>query len=201
MNKANSDSKPAPLGRTKIMDALRHLLAKEDFNSITTAEISKTSGVNEALIYRYFGDKRGLLHAVLDEYNLEFITQIEQDLKGIEGSINKLRKLIWSTFYFYNKDRIFSKILLLEVRNYPGFFKSNTYNVIRRYTTMILEIVKEGVECHEIRNDIEPTRIRQIILGGIEHLTLPAIIFQKDININELQKQLCAVLFDGIRLQ
>ena len=30
---------------------MRQLLATKDFNSITTVEISKTAGVNEALIY------------------------------------------------------------------------------------------------------------------------------------------------------
>ena len=51
-----------PPGKIKIAEALRILLKEKDFNSITTADISRTSGVNEALIYRYYKDKRGLLH-------------------------------------------------------------------------------------------------------------------------------------------
>ena len=51
-----------PPGGIKIAMALRDLLENKDFNSITTAEIAQASGVNEALIYRYFGSKRDLLH-------------------------------------------------------------------------------------------------------------------------------------------
>ncbi|MEK6196201.1 MAG: TetR/AcrR family transcriptional regulator, partial [Deltaproteobacteria bacterium] len=54
-----------PPARLKLAAAMRRLLRTKDFNSITTAEISRTAKANEALIYRYFKDKRGLLHHVL----------------------------------------------------------------------------------------------------------------------------------------
>ena len=187
-----------PPGRIKLVDAMRELLAVKDFNSITTAELSRTSGVNEALIYRYFGDKRGLLHAVLSEYTEAFLSNIVRDLKGIEGAINKLRKLIWSSLYFYNKDRLFTKILLLEVRNCPDYFNSETYKMVRHYAGMMLEIIRDGVENGDIRNDINPINIRQIILGSIEHLILPAIIYEKEMNVDDLYEDLCNIVFKGI---
>ena len=51
-----------PPGRVKIVQALVGLLVRKDFNAITTAEIAKTAGVTEALIYKYFKDKRDLLY-------------------------------------------------------------------------------------------------------------------------------------------
>lgn len=188
-----------PSGRIKLADALRELLARKDFSSITTAEIAKTSGVNEALIYRYFGDKRGLLHAVLDEYLENFVEQVHWGLKGIEGAENKLRKLIWSSFYFYDQDRVFSKILLLEVRNYPGYFASETYEIVRQYSNMMLDIIREGMEKKEIRSDLQARSIRQVILGGVEHLVLPAVINDGPIDPDALTEQFCALMFEGTR--
>ena len=60
--------KPYPPGRIKIADAFIALLEQKEFSAITTAEIAKNAGVTEALIYKYFEDKRGLLHQVLKEY-------------------------------------------------------------------------------------------------------------------------------------
>ena len=48
-----------PPGRIKIVEAVKHLLENRDFQAITTAEIAKTAGVTEPLIYKYFKDKRG----------------------------------------------------------------------------------------------------------------------------------------------
>ena len=189
---------PKPSGRTKLADALRQLLAKKDFSSITTAEISRTSGVNESLIYRYFGDKRGLLHAVLDEYLENFVEQVDWGLRGIEGAKNKLRKYIWSTIYFYDQDRVFSKILLLEVRNYPGYFTSETYGIVKQYTSLMLQLIEDGIKSGEIRKDLDPRSIRQIVLGGIEHLVLPAVINDGPLDPDLLTDQFCLLIFGGI---
>jgi TetR/AcrR family transcriptional regulator, fatty acid metabolism regulator protein len=188
-----------PPGRIKIANALRELLSEKDFNSITTSEISSKSGVNEALIYRYFGDKRGLLHQVLKEHLDEFVHRISLDFKSKSGALNKLRKMIQSSIEFYDEDRVFSKMLLVEVRNYPGYFESETYMTIKQYTNMLLAAIKEGMSRGEIRSDISPTFLRQIILGAIEHMVLPALIHNSRIDVDEYQKEICRIIFENIQ--
>ena len=187
-----------PPGKVKIAEALKILLREKDFNSITTADIARTAGVNEALIYRYFKNKRGLLHDVLAEYLEDYIEKIEFDRKGIKGAANKLRQLIWDTIYLYQQDRVFAKILLLEVRNFSGYFESETYQIVRHYGKSLLNLIKEGVASGEFRDDISPSHIRQIILGCIEHLCLPAVIFHYDISPDKLTADICDVIFKGI---
>lgn len=190
-----------PPGRIKIANALRELLSEKDFNSITTSEISSKSGVNEALIYRYFGDKRGLLHKVLKEHLDEFVKRISVDFKGKTGALNRLRKMIRSSIEFYDQDRVFSKMLLVEVRNYPGYFESETYMTIKQYTNMLLAVIKEGVASGEIRKDVSPKYLRQIVLGTIEHMVLPALIHNSSIDVDEYQKEISRVIFEGIQNQ
>jgi len=194
----NTSNHPNPPGKIKIAEALKILLREKDFNSITTADISRTSGVNEALIYRYFKDKRGLLHDVLAKYLEDYVEKMAIDRKGIKGAANQLRKLIWDTIYLYQKDRVFAKILLLEVRNFSGYFESETYQIVRQYSKSLLNLIKEGVDSGEFRDDISPSHIRQIIIGSIEHLCLPSVIFQYDISPDKLTDDLCDVIFEGI---
>jgi len=192
-------SRPEPPGQVKIENALRALLEEKDFNSITTAEIARTSGVNEALIYRYFKDKRGLLHQVLNRDLEAFVERIRCDIAGIEGALNKLRRLIHGHIGYYRDNRIFAKMLLLEVRNHPGYFDSDTYRLVREYGRMILEIIETGQAEGVIRRDLPAWQIRQAVLGGIEHLCLPAVIFGKPIPAGEYAENFFGMLFDGIR--
>lgn len=195
----NSAKVSVPPSRIKIASALKSLLKDKDFNSITTAEISRVAGVNEALIYRHFDGKRGLLHTVLSEYLNEFVSNLIFDLKGIKGAINKIRKFIWATIHYYDDDRVFSKILLLEVRNFPGYFESETYQIVRNYAYFLMNIIEEGVESGEIRGDIASSGIRQLILGAIEHYCLPALIYNHKIDCDALADNLCEILFSGIK--
>lgn len=187
-----------PPGKIKIAEALKTLLKEKDFNSITSSEIAATSGVNEALIYRYYKDKRGLLHHVLSEYLRESESQIDVYLQGTRGNFSKLKKVIWHTFDTYDKNRIFAKILLIEVRNFPGYFKSETYALAKHYSLLILELLKDGIKNGEFRNDISAWHMMQTIIGSIEHLILPSLILNRKLDIDACTENLCQILKSGI---
>ena len=190
--------KPYPPGRIKIANAFISLLEQKEFSAITTAEIAKKAGVTEALIYKYFEDKRGLLHQVLKEYLEQYLVQFERDLKGIKGALNKIRKLIWGHISVYSANRVFAKILFLEVRNHLDYYSSDTYHLIRAYSKILLEIIEEGVGNGEIRDDVPPKLIRQVIFGSIEHVCLTGVIFKGEISPDDLTEDLCKFIFRGI---
>jgi AcrR family transcriptional regulator len=206
MNKSKGVERPSlrtkvqsyPPGHIKIVEALRSLLMEKEFSAITWSDIAQTAGVNEGLIYKYFKDKRNLLHKVLEEYFKDYLAKLENDLKGIDGALNKLRKLIWSVINTSNEDRVFAKIIFLEVRNFPGYFESQSYRLVQDYAQMIKELIEEGIRTGEIRKDISSWHLRQIILGSIEHLCLPGVIFNQEINPDVLTEELCRILFTNI---
>jgi TetR/AcrR family fatty acid metabolism transcriptional regulator len=193
-----TDESHFPPGKIKIAKALRTLLAEKEFGAITTSEIARTAGVTEALIYKYFRDKRDLLHQVLGDYLDHLISSAETDVKGIKGALNKLRKIIWSHVNMYATNRVFAKILLLEVRNYPDYFNSDAYQTVKRYSSIILEIIQEGVANGEIRKDVPATIMRQAVLGAIEHACLPAVIFNREISPDDLTDELSELIFYGM---
>lgn len=195
----NIKEKPLPPGRIKISQALKSLLVEKEFSAITTAEIAKTAGVTEALIYKYFKDKRDLLHQILSEYLEQYRTQMGQDLSGIKGTLNKLRKLIWSHINVYATNRVFAKILLIEVRNYPDYYKSETYLRVKEYSNIVLQIIEEGIRDGELRKDVPAKLIRHSILGSIEQVCLSGITFEKEINPDDLTEQICEIIFQGIK--
>jgi TetR/AcrR family transcriptional regulator, fatty acid metabolism regulator protein len=187
-----------PPGGVRIMEALRLLLQKKDFSSITTAEISREAGANEALLYRYFKDKRGLLHRVLADYLRDYVLEVQRDLLSVHGAVNKLKRLMHSSISFYARNRIFSKILLLEVRNYPGYFESEAYELVKVYARFIDEIIKEGVRNKEIRDDVPVSCSRDVILGSIEQACLRWIIFDRKPDSELLAGNLCEAVFSGL---
>lgn len=188
-----------PPGRMKITRALKELLAEKEFHAVTTAEIARSAGVNESLIYKYFADKRDLLHAVLEEYLDHYVTEALRDLEGATGSLNRLRRMVRSHLGMYADDRTFAKILLLEVRNDPGYFRSAAYGVVRRYAGILMTVLEEGVAEGEIRNDVSCEILRQVVLGAIEHACLPNIIFKKRIDVDELADSVYAAVLTGIQ--
>jgi AcrR family transcriptional regulator len=187
-----------PPGGIKIMYALHHLLEKKSFDAISTAEISRESGVNEALIYRYFGDKRGLLHRILEEYTREHLNEIRRAVEGVDGALNKLRNLMKGNIAFHKRNCVFSRILLLEVRNYPGYFESDAYKLVKDYAGLIDEIVAEGVKNKEIREDVSFACVKDLIVGSIEHACLRSVVFDWEFDVEVLARNLSDAVIGGL---
>ncbi len=191
--------KTNPPGRIKIMRSFSNLMAQKDFHSITTAEIAGNAEVTEGLIYKYFKDKKDLLYQVLDEHFFEFQAKIENRIAKEKTCIDQLEVIIFSSLESYADNRIFSKILLLEVRNSLDFFNSFAYGRVRKYASTILEIIEQGIQKGELETDIDPYILRKVILGAIEHACLGEIIFGKELDIDDVSTGISQIVFNGAR--
>jgi AcrR family transcriptional regulator len=189
----------SPPGKIKIAGAMRSLLEERTFESITIAEIAATAGVTEGLIYKYFKDRRDLLHYVLKEHYELFLAQMDRDLQGIEGALNKLRKLIWSSIERYATHRVFARIILLEVRNSAGYFQSEAYDLVKQFNRLIIGIINEGIASGEIRDDLPPASIRDAVFGTIEHSCLNRVIFNEPVSTTDIARIVTDLLFHGIK--
>ncbi len=72
----------------KILQAALQLFAKEGYHATSTSKVAKKAGVSEGLIFRHFGNKEGLLQAILDEGEKKFKELVvnivmESDPKGV----------------------------------------------------------------------------------------------------------------------
>ena len=191
--------KTNPPGRIKIMKAFSLLMAEKDFHSITTAEIARTAQVTEGLIYKYFKDKKDLLYQVLNDHFFEFQTHIENRIADEKTCVEKLKVIIFSSLESYAANRIFSKILLLEVRNSLDFFESGAYEMVREYARTILDIIEKGIETGELKPETDPHILRKVILGAIEHACLGEIIFGRPLDIDAVSTGIANIVFTGAK--
>ena len=65
--------------RLRILQTALELFAKEGFHATSTNKVAKQAGVSEGLVFKHFGNKAGLLEAILKEG--------EKRLLGIYASI------------------------------------------------------------------------------------------------------------------
>ena len=190
-----------PPGHVKIVAALKTLLEKKSFHDITWAEIAKTAGVSEALIYQHFKDRRGLLYFVLGEYLSHYVRETRESFQHITGALNRLRRLVFTLISVYNDNRVFARMLLLEIRGYADFYQSDSYQLARDLGNAFLSLIEEGIASGEIAGHVSPRQARQVMIGAVEHMVLPKVIFNRPIDPESLTEDVCALVFHGIAAQ
>lgn len=85
-----------------IMLAAQHLFAQKGFDAATSKEIARDADLAEGLIFRYFNDKKGLLHQLMQNWfdkNLTDLAALPQDPNNLENELNILLSWIFNSYY------------------------------------------------------------------------------------------------------
>ncbi|WP_028281250.1 TetR/AcrR family transcriptional regulator [Arthrobacter sp. H5] len=70
----DSERVDAARNRSRVLDAAAELVAKRGVENLTMDELAKTAGVGKGTVFRRFGSRSGLMHALLDHQEREFQT-------------------------------------------------------------------------------------------------------------------------------
>jgi TetR/AcrR family fatty acid metabolism transcriptional regulator len=184
--------------KTLILKAANQVFVEKGFNGATISQIAQVAHIADGSIYNYFKSKEDILFSIPEERMQEFFSGLHEHLKGIKGAPNKLRKIIWYQLNFYEKNADYSKLLLIELRQHPGFNQSKAYRLIRQYSKVILKVIEEGKNEKTIRKEIDPHMVRDLILGGIEHFAIRGLIMGRIPNLTEATNVICDLLLSGV---
>jgi AcrR family transcriptional regulator len=77
--------------RTQLLDAASAIMRQGDIEDVSLSELSRRSGLNSALVKYYFGNKAGLLRALIDREWSARVRQVEALLASSHDPETKLR--------------------------------------------------------------------------------------------------------------
>jgi TetR/AcrR family fatty acid metabolism transcriptional regulator len=184
--------------RERIIAAAERIFAQKGYFETTVAEIARDAQVAEGTIYEYFANKKDLLYAVPENYLADYANFVLDHLQGIKGALNKLRKIIWCHLSYFRNHKDFTKIMTLEIRIDPEYYRSKTYENLKLYSDLIIQIITEGIKDGEIGPHVNPHIIRDMILGTIEHVSIPWLVFDREIPIDNLVEDVSIAIFLGL---
>ena len=137
--------------RTQLLETASAIMREGDVIDISLSELSLRAGLNSALVKYYFGNKAGLLKALLDRDWQAIVTSVDALVqKGDWGPEAKLRrhisKVVDTFFQVPYLNRLTMRLVResddSEARRIADSYLSPMY---RAYETLIDEGVKAGV--------------------------------------------------------
>ncbi len=80
--------------RRQLLQVAADLFARRGFRGTTTAELAKSAGVTEPILYRHFTSKLDLFITLIDEIGVELIDRWMEALESVSDPMDRLRILL-----------------------------------------------------------------------------------------------------------
>ncbi len=170
MAKNNSKNNSKAHTRVRIINSAKKLFAEQGFQKTTIVDISKQAGLSEAALYEYFQGKEDLLLTIPDLWVSELLKDLDEQLFGIEGAVNKLRKYLWWYLRRIEQAPLDAKIVYLYLKTNANFLNTEVYANVKKFYSHLIDIFEEGQKTGEMRPGLDPRSARDIFVGTMDHI-------------------------------
>jgi TetR/AcrR family transcriptional regulator, fatty acid metabolism regulator protein len=156
--------------KNRIIDSAKKLFAEQGYLKTTVVDISKQAGLSEAALYEYFQGKEDLLLAIPDLWVSDLLADVQEQLFGIKGAANKLRKYLWWNMRRIEQAPLDAKIVYLFLKTNANFMNTPVYANVRKLYAYLVDIFEEGKKTGEMKPDLNSYAARDIFVGTMDHV-------------------------------
>ena len=156
--------------RVRIINSAKKLFSEQGYQKTTIVDISKQAGLSEAALYEYFQGKEDLLLTIPDLWVSELLQDLDEQLFGIQGAVNKLRKYLWWYLRRVEQAPLDAKIVYLFLKTNANFLETEGYANVKKLYSYLIDIFEEGQKSTEMKSDLDPHIARDIFVGTMDHI-------------------------------
>ncbi|MGK6310248.1 TetR/AcrR family transcriptional regulator [Variovorax sp. DT-64] len=178
--------------QSKLIDAAIALIAERGFHGASLAEIGDRAGFSRSIAAHHFGDKEGVLRAIIIRVRADFRSMVDRSGANLEGlarilktvdeylSTNQERMVRGRAFYF-----MFMQALMAggALREEMTMFTEETRLIIETH-------IRRGIELGEIRRDVIPDAQAMVIVALMRGMIGQYVLIEGRMDLDSVRAQL-----------
>jgi AcrR family transcriptional regulator len=173
-------------------------MVRGGFAEASVASVARQAGVSDGLIYRYFDSKEALRDAVLARFYKRVLERAEQAVAARAGFPARLLGLIETHLASFRDDRALCRLFISEVRVAADYAGSPLQELNRRYTRVLLKVLRQGVAEGAMQPNIDLRLVRDMLYGGMEHVAWRSVAEGGSLDVPAVAQRILALLLHGM---
>lgn len=172
------------------------------FQSISTKEVAKRSGVSEATIFKYYPRKYQLINAVLEHYS-QYDNDIFDAALKREGSPREAIIFYIDSYstYYENYPAITVVPLAYDtIRKIEGI-ESKVEEILTGRMEVMKKLIERAKEAGELGKDVDSVRLAEVLISAFRGICLKWRMGGFRFSFREECLGTAAMLLDAFRLQ
>jgi len=98
------------------------------------------------------------------------LRDLDEQLFGIKGAVNKLRKYLWWYMRRVEQSPLDAKIVYLFLKTNANFLNTEVYSNVKNLYSYLMDIFEEGRKSGEMKPELNPRLARDIFVGTMDHI-------------------------------
>lgn len=184
--------------RQKIIEQAAPLFNRLGYSGCSMQDIMAATGLEKGGLYRHFTSKEELAEEAF-RYSLKRITEARQEgMEEVEGSVEQLRFILRRFVEIHSIIPGGCPVMNTAIDADDGnpALRKLVQEAVQQWKARINRIVKAGIERGEIRADVEPRSIANIMIAALEGALMISRLEGHRMAVHDAQSMLENVLRD-----
>ena len=180
------------VSRARILEAALELFAGRGFDGTSIRRISEAAGVPSGLIYYYFGDKRGLLKALVDERTPLPELRVALEPAPAEDPVSTLSGAGRRLYETLKRNGGMARILFAE-RHLSGDVAAGFRAIFDEGLRLVAAHVRGEIETGRLR-PVDAEVLSQLLLSSV----MFAVLFEEPEDPEQFVEETVGILLGGL---
>ena len=150
--------------RDQIYEAARQLFLEQGYAATTVEQIADAADVAQTTFFNHFQSKDAVLREMTGEISAHLEAMLQQELATSDTAERRIRRFATQALRALGATEGLAREVLLELlrkSSGPGTALPYLASVREPFTT----IVREGQSAGDVRRDLEPTLLAELVIG------------------------------------
>jgi len=186
--------------KKKLFDAAMQLIGERGFTDASVDEIVHRAGVAKGTVYYHFAGKAELVEALIAFRLRPAIAQFRAvAAENADDPRAAIEAIVRAELEFLAEEKSFSKLLLTEMWREDRVWRETLLLLRREMVTVIRNVIAQGVESGEFRDDVDPDFGASALFGMTATVALDWLAFEADKPLEDVLEQITKVTFNAVR--
>jgi len=187
--------------RERIIDAALEVFADVHFHEATIREIAQRAGISQAAVYKHFESKEHVLSCAAAQQLHTMLQEVNQHLLGVQGTLNRLRKMTWYYLSTYEQDWRVAWLLYISVPVRNWYELTQATQEGKETTLIFRKILHEGQEAGEVREDIDTRAAASMYFGTLANLTTGWLLRGRSYRLTDSADSFSEMVFQAMEVE
>ena len=172
--------------RRQLLEVAADLFVRHGFRGTTTAELAKSAGVTEPILYRHFTSKLDLFITLIDELGVDLIDRWTEALESVSDPMDRLGILLGESPGKHQRVPSEYRIILqaiIESGNEPAIVSA-----VRRQTSRLHSFVVTELRNLQVRNAVRDDEPASALAWLIIEIALGRGMLEPSVNGAQLKE-------------